>query len=416
MIDTASLVSDCIDYTAALTRRFRSRLTGSRQCAECAAVLHERMQSFCDGARIQRFTLHPGSFYSYTKIIPPFYALGLFMLFFPGPWMIVPALGILAGTAMMACIFGFYLHVFDRFFPSKTGLNVIGTIEPSNEPRQQIILSGHHDSAPVTRLMGPKLLPYLAITITVPYLYFIFEAGLLLYLSLTASAAAPLWSIIAAASGLPITGLYFMGVDTSRGTPGAGDNMIASAMVVLLGERIARTRRKAPSSLRHTRIIIASFDGEEAGLRGAAAYFGAQADGLRRIPAYHLNIDSIYNLAELQVLESDINGSQKLSREMADDIVRIASGQGIRIRPFRMVFGGGGTDAAESARAGIRSTTIIGLPTTVVRRNMVYHTAADTVDHIEPEAVEACLKIIACYIEEKEGAIRRVPAPTAGRP
>ena len=52
---------------------------------------------------------------------------------------------------------------------------------------------------------------------------------------------------------------------------------------------------------------------------------------------------------------------------------------------------GGGTDAAELAKAGVRATTMIAMPAGVVRDGLVYHTMRDTVDAIEPAAVEACL-------------------------
>jgi hypothetical protein len=63
------------------------------------------------------------------------------------------------------------------------------------------------------------------------------------------------------------------------------------------------------------------------------------------------------------------------------------------MRTFGMIFGAGGTDAAESARRGIPSTSIIALSTDIFRDRLVYHTMRDTVEHIEPAAVEACLRI-----------------------
>ena len=42
------------------------------------------------------------------------------------------------------------------------------------------------------------------------------------------------------------------------------------------------------------------------------------------------------------------------------------------------------------------------MPTNIIRDGMVYHTLKDTVEHIEPEAVEATLKIALAYILKKE--------------
>jgi methyl coenzyme M reductase gamma subunit len=86
----------------------------------------------------------------------------------------------------------------------------------------------------------------------------------------------------------------------------------------------------------------------------------------------------------MHVLESDINGVMMLSGQMARQIIEIGEKNNIKITPFKMIFGAGATDAAESARIGITSTTIFGLPTSVMRDGMVYHPARDTVDTIEP--------------------------------
>jgi putative aminopeptidase FrvX len=151
-----------------------------------------------------------------------------------------------------------------------------------------------------------------------------------------------------------------------------------------------------------------SFDAEEAGLRGAAAYFRAHAAELKRLPCAHLNFDSLYRLRDLQVFTSDVNGTVRLSRPLVDRLIACAIECGVEMRTFGMVFGGGGTDAAESARAGIPSTSIVALPTEVVRRGLVYHTPRDTVEHIEPAAVEACMRIALRFL-----AVLETGEPTA---
>ena len=67
---------------------------------------------------------------------------------------------------------------------------------------------------------------------------------------------------------------------------------------------------------------------------------------------------------------------------------------------MNMPFGGGSTDAAEFAKAGIPALSIIGLDTTFTSGNVPYHTNFDTVDKIEPEAVLACMQIVEQFILE----------------
>jgi Zn-dependent M28 family amino/carboxypeptidase len=195
-----------------------------------------------------------------------------------------------------------------------------------------------------------------------------------------------------------VTGYFFL-VALRRGSPGAGDNLISSIVMAGLGKELAARRN---ALLHSTRIRILSFDAEEAGLRGASAYFRAHAAALRRLPCFHLNFDSLYRLRDLQVLTSDINGCVRLSRPMVDQLIACAKKCGFEMRPFGMIFGAGGTDAAESARAGIPSTSIIAIPTGIVREGLVYHTPRDTVEHIEPAVVEACMKIALRYLGRLE--------------
>jgi hypothetical protein len=300
----------------------------------------------------------------------------------------------------MICQFGFYRHLGDALFPRRTGTNVEAVIEPAGKAERELILSGHHDSAPVARIFSGPFGALYPVAIIAPYLFFGVELVLLLVrLSGSAEAAARPWVLPFLVAGLPFVAGYFFLVALRHGSPGAGDNLVSSIMMVRLGKDIAGRR---DALLRSTRIRIVSFDAEEAGLRGASAYCRAHAAGLKRLPCVHLNFDSLYRLQDLQVLTSDINGIVRLSRPLADRLVACAEEFGFPMRTFGMVFGAGGTDAAECARAGIASTSVIAIPTSIVRSGLVYHTPRDTVEHIEPAVVEACMRIVLRFLERLE--------------
>ena len=154
------------------------------------------------------------------------------------------------------------------------------------------------------------------------------------------------------------------------------------------------------SGLNHTRMIFASFDAEESALRGSSAFVKQHQDDLTQIPTCNINMDSLYDMKDLQFSTTDINGFCKLSKELAIFGKKQASQLGYQSKLFDMVFGGGGTDAAEFARKGIPSTTILGLPTTFVRDNIVYHTPDDTIDKIDPNLVQAVFQILLTMIDE----------------
>jgi putative aminopeptidase FrvX len=210
------------------------------------------------------------------------------------------------------------------------------------------------------------------------------------------TAAAP-WHLPFLCVGVPFVAGYFFMVALRRGSPGAGDNLVSSVLAIRFAREVAGRKTEL---LRTTRLRVVSFDAEEAGLRGAAAYMRAWKAS--PLPCFHLNLDSLYARDELRVLTSDINGSVPLSRTMVDELVSCAQECGISVSRFAMIFGAGGTDAAESARRGIASTTLIAMPTNVFRGNLVYHTERDTVEHVEPAVVEACLRIAATFLRRLE--------------
>jgi Zn-dependent M28 family amino/carboxypeptidase len=133
-------------------------------------------------------------------------------------------------------------------------------------------------------------------------------------------------------------------------------------------------------------------------LRGAREYVKLHRETLQSIPTYNINMDSIYRLEDLRFLKSEINGTIQLDKKMIYKCTKISKSLGYNINKISMPFGGGSTDAAEFAKAGIPALSIIGLDTTFTSGNVPYHTRFDTVDQIEPEAVLACMQIAEQFI------------------
>jgi len=195
--------------------------------------------------------------------------------------------------------------------------------------------------------------------------------------------------------GFLLTGqLWFFA--SSNGTPGAGDNLIASTMAVEIGRHFSRER------LANTRVIIASFDAEEEGLRGARAYAAKHEHDLKALPTVLLNTDCPYFLNELFFLTSDINCTVKLSEELAQELVAIANQKNLSASCKPIEFLTGGSDAGELAKKGVKSVTLMAMPWSNQARSKVYHTPSDTLDHVEPEAIEAAIEIFCEYIETND--------------
>lgn len=91
---------------------------------------------------------------------------------------------------------------------------------------------------------------------------------------------------------------------------------------------------------------------------------------------------------------------------MISNICMVASDQGLPLKRGPIPFGGGGTDAAAFAAAGIKATSIIGMPTGLISKDHLCHTSNDTVEHIEASAVRAVLELAKGYIRHVDNQVR----------
>jgi Zn-dependent M28 family amino/carboxypeptidase len=185
---------------------------------------------------------------------------------------------------------------------------------------------------------------------------------------------------------------------SDKGTPGAGDNLIASAIALELAAEFRR-RRKSGTGLKNTRLIFASFDAEEAGLRGAKAFAQGRVKEFASIPTYAYNMDCVYSLKDIHYLETDLNGSVRMDAESTELLCSVARAEKLPDRKEPIAFLTGGTDAAELAKAGVRATSLIAMKWGNDARANAYHTPADTVDAIQPEAVEAVIRLGVAFAE-----------------
>lgn len=386
------------------------RPTGSEACRKSAGMLEDLYKKGCDRVSLEAFSTHPASFLSFMKYYAVTYAVSLVLLILGGGLVWVAALLLLVGTLLSLSQLVFYKEYFDFAHPKKSGVNVYGSIEPEGEVRQQIIVAGHHDSAFEFSFLASRFQKYYAIRITI---------GVVCYVALCAAVLA--WAFWQAKTGqapgfsraviwLGILGSFFVlpfyRFLSGRLSPGAGDNLVASVMAGELAGIFGGAKKEGEPLLKHTRVIAASFDAEECGLRGSRDFVKRHKAELRALPTYVLNIDSIYQLAELKFLTSDLNGFTKLSQAMALQCRDTAEALGYGTALAPMVFGGGATDAAEFAAAGIPATTLLAMSTKHVREGLTYHTCADTVDAIEPAAVAAGLDVCYHYVLLKDRAVR----------
>ena len=290
-------------------------------------------------------------------------------------------------------MFGFFLYreVLDPFFPGRTGRNVTAVLEPTGPAKRQFIVSGHHDSARVFNFYVDQPEKYaLRVYGGIGSFVVLWAASLVLAAAAPGPLVRAVASIVFCLDFLLVAPLWnFAGPE---GTPGAGDNLAASAVALEL-VREFRERRHTGRGLTGTRLVFVSFDAEEAGLRGARAWAKTHADLIRALPTWHYNMDCLYKAVDARFLTTDINGSVKLSVPLAEACAAAAREAGVAAAVEPIAFLTGGTDAAETAKAGARATTLISMKWSNEERSGGYHTPADDLRAVEPAAVELAFQV-----------------------
>jgi aminopeptidase YwaD len=395
---------EVLSLTGHLVERLGARILGSASCAEAADEIAAELVKTCNNVHKERFVAHPGAFWHSGELLSVAYSAGLALLAAGGPWIYLSTLFFLIDLLLLLN-FIFYTHPFDPFFRKVEGTNVIGCIEPAGAATQQILVVGHHDTAYAWRFLDhfQNLFAFRVLG-AILSLFVGLISSLLWSFHRLAYRADPVYSVvllIAVLAGLIFIVPYFFYFH-KEGSPGAGDNLVACAIGIKIAELLHGDRMSRP--LKRTRVIILSTDGEEPGLLGAEAFVRTHRQELLGIKTYVLNFDSIYRARDLALVTADRNGTIRLSAPLVEDCRKIAMDLGRSIKVGPIPTGGGATDAARFAEIGVEATSIIGISTALIRNGLVFHTANDTVEHIEAEAVETCLSIVYRYIRKKDHA------------
>jgi hypothetical protein len=387
-MDLKARVEAALALTKRLIESHGPRLAGSEASPLCADELARKAEGVADSVVSSDFAVRPGAFLGFIRLLVVLYALGVLALPFAAS-----AAAVLAsvGVAVLVLEFFLYREPIDPFFPRRIGRNVHAVLEPSGRAERQLIVSGHHDSARVFNFYIDRPERYAA---RVYGSMGSFAAFWLASLGLAALGAGQALRIVAAvlfAAGFTLVAPLWR-FTGKEGTPGAGDNLVASAIDLEIAREF-RSRRDAGAGLTRTRLVFASFDAEEAGLRGARAWVRANRPLLSELPTWHYNMDCIYSAEHARFLTSDVNGSVKLDEGLARDCAAAAEAEGYAAKVEPIAFMTGGTDAAETARAGVRATTLLAMPWSNDERSAAYHTPADTIEAVSPRAVELALKV-----------------------
>ena len=99
--------------------------------------------------------------------------------------------------------------------------------------------------------------------------------------------------------------------------------ILSFAMLGFIATGIFAQQKKNGQGLKYTRVVVASWDAEEAGLRGARAYLKAYLPELEAVKTYNFNLECMYDYKELGFLTSDLNAFVQLSESMVQIVIQI---------------------------------------------------------------------------------------------
>jgi aminopeptidase YwaD len=389
-----------INLTADIIEKHGPRVSGTKGCYSACADLETILGKYCTGIKRESFDIHPNSLFAIGKIFTIIYLIGLGAILIENNVIIeIGIISMVIGTIYFITQFILYLDTFDGLFFKVAGNNIIGIVEPKDSVKQQVVIVSHHDSSPVFPFYekAPLLFP---IRLFVPFLLFL--ACLLVLFSrfyyLIQSGDIPILPIWI--KYILILGIIFVipmyGYISKRHSPGAGDNLIGCT----IGIKLADIFKGTENALQNTRIVILLTDGEEIGQKGAKFFIKNNQDLLKNTRTTIINIDSIYNYKDIAIVKRDRNGLTRLSKDLINDLTKVATGLGHSFKTLTIPFGGGGTDGGQFARHRIKTISIIGTPTNILRKEIIFHTMKDTPDKISNKAVSAVLEVVSEYLKE----------------
>ena len=397
-----AMTQSAMSLTEVVTTKWSSRLAGSEACLATGAYLEKEFSKFCDRSRVEEFDVHPGAFLGYIRINVALYVLSLAALLC-GQFIIA---ALLASLSLLITVleFFYYREFVDFLFAEKKGRNVVGEIDPEGEVLQQVIISAHHDSAHIFNFLEDDPTSYnkKVLTGTLSMFGMFMFSWIMLLLHLFDVLPMILYWVIVGVlivALMPTLRMWFFYKD--EGTPGAGDNMICTAIAIEVAKHFA-DQKKSGQGLQHTKVVVASWDAEEAGLRGARAFAQRHKDELLKVKTYNFNLECMYDHKELSLLVNDLNSFVSLSMDMVEDVSQVAKELSYHVPSSKFPIMAGGTDAAEFAKIGVEATTLAAMSWTERGEDPAYHTTRDTIDAVDAIAVSRSIEIGIAYVRCKD--------------
>ncbi len=379
-------MNDPITFIKDFIEKHGGRLAGSEAEANAQADLAMRLKEFC-----KRVEIHPfeaaldAKFFSLKIFCIIFYFTLAFKFFYNEIWIVLLAT---LNTILFLGHFVTYRDWLNFLFPKKLSHNVIGTLEPQKEVKRTIILSGHMDNvkefwwwykfktlgAKITLIAGLTLV-FWSIFLWADYFWdWSFVKWLFLLLS-------------------PST-LAFFFIHGSYIVDGAQDNLSGISTAYFTLKSFLHPEKKGYSTLNHVRLKIISFGAEETGTNGSkhfAKYFHQE---LLEENALLINLDGIKDPEHFTIFRREVNPWVAYPKRVLSAMEDSFKKNNILFKKVDLIMGG--TDAHRFHKKGIPAITITAQ--TTHKLDPTYHTRLDTVDQLNPIAINQMIEVLKTFI------------------
>ena len=373
-----------IEFIQEIITRFGGRYFGSQQEKEAQEYVASVLKNYCDTVEIEEFKSALEAHFQSLKIFCIVYVLVLILYKFD--IRLAAIVGIL-NTILFLGHFVTYRHWLDFLFTKKPSWNVIGNIEPIEKPTSTLIIAGHIDSVKEFKWWYKLKQTGAALSVIAGFLIALLGVYVLLSLFIHAVWFSYVWWFFVVTTPILIV---FYDMHGKNVVDGASDNLTGVAMAVEMAKIFSLKK------LQTTRLRIISFGAEEAGLRGAFAYARKYKEQLKEEQAFLLNLDTIKDLEHLTIGTSETNTLVKYDKKYIDLVEH--SFKETKTAYKKLALHVGASDGSAFAIEGLPAICIIGMDSE--RLDPCYHTRLDTVDCINPEAMEAMKNVLIHFVDK----------------
>ena len=363
-----------LEWTALLASEVGGRRPTSRAEHLAAELIGEGMRERGVAAALEPFAGYPTFAQPYGVIL----ALACAPALVPRRLTAVRAALAGLGAALLASEGGLVRTPLSDLLSRRESRNVVATIEPRSPARRTLCLIAHLDTSRSGMLFDPRLAGVMQRWITLQSLAVLASAGEALLARRGTGRA-----LLAGARAICATGLSLLAERELRGVdvPGANDNASGVGVVAELGAEIAERPLDA------TRVVVLVAGCEEAGLLGTRAFLRAHdtRDWL------FVNFDGVGAPATLRYLPDEgvlrrwpadpalLRCAARIERERPELGLREADA------PIGLTY-----DATAVLAAGGRALTLAAGDRGRIPN---YHQPTDTVENLDPEALERALAV-----------------------